>query len=485
MRRSREKGKGKPPEPEDEAAEPAILADRTPHALVFHSRKLSSGSLMRQATGELPTEGGRRGPGKSDEQVSSPEWSAREKHVFVLSAAGKPVYTRYGDEAALAPFAAVVHTIIAFFAEEGDSIRCLNAGDHKFVFLLRWPLYLLCVSRTGESEHQLRDQLRTLHSQIVSLLTATQLQRIFEQRLNYDLRNLLGGAERQLTHLPDMMSSDLGHLMSSIQSLRLKPQLRQKIGNALSAPARPKSLVFAVLIAKGKLVTLLRPRKHSMNPSDLLLILNLLGASPSARNPSAGEAWSPVCLPRFNPRGFLHAYLAPLAEDLTLVALGTEKEGFFEVREWREAVEAALEQGGLPEKLREAMDADPYSLASTGVPHLRHFVYKSRALVQFTEPGLEPPHARDREALVRAYAAAVRLTRPAAHAAPGAGMPPATAVHLLGDVAVAAAATTTHEMYGVLSPLCSRAQALEAMEALRRWGRKAEEECFVLGAPTF
>lgn len=40
---------------------------------------------------------------------------------------------------------------------------------------------------------QLRDQLNYLYNQILSVLTSTQLTRIFEQRINYDLRLLLGG----------------------------------------------------------------------------------------------------------------------------------------------------------------------------------------------------------------------------------------------------------------------------------------------------
>lgn len=40
---------------------------------------------------------------------------------------------------------------------------------------------------------QLRDQLLYLHNQILSVLTSVQLTRIFEQRVNFDLRRLLGG----------------------------------------------------------------------------------------------------------------------------------------------------------------------------------------------------------------------------------------------------------------------------------------------------
>ena len=44
-----------------------------------------------------------------------------------------------------------------------------------------------------QKKKKLRDQLLYLHNQIISVLTSAQLTRIFEQRVNFDLRRLLGG----------------------------------------------------------------------------------------------------------------------------------------------------------------------------------------------------------------------------------------------------------------------------------------------------
>jgi hypothetical protein len=116
------KGKGRPASPE-EPEEPDVeldtstdfqTIDRTPHSLILHSRKLSSGSLVRQISGELPLPSSAAAtaesrsepttPGKTpkprrkaDESVNSPAWAAHKKHFFVLSSAGKPIYTRWVD----------------------------------------------------------------------------------------------------------------------------------------------------------------------------------------------------------------------------------------------------------------------------------------------------------------------------------------------------------------------------------------------------
>ena len=113
------KGKGRasseePEEPDVEldTSTDFTTIDRTPHSLILHSRKLSSGSLVRQISGELmlpssasataeprsePTTPGKtpKPRRKANESVNSPVWAAHKKHFFVLSTAGKPIYTRW------------------------------------------------------------------------------------------------------------------------------------------------------------------------------------------------------------------------------------------------------------------------------------------------------------------------------------------------------------------------------------------------------
>jgi hypothetical protein len=89
-----------------------------------------------------------------NEDQTSGAWTAHRKHFFILSSAGKPIYARYGDESRISSYMGVIQALISFYADNDDTIRCINAGQHRFVFLLKTPLYLVCVSRTGESEAQ-------------------------------------------------------------------------------------------------------------------------------------------------------------------------------------------------------------------------------------------------------------------------------------------------------------------------------------------
>ncbi|CAH1756474.1 11780_t:CDS:2 [Entrophospora sp. SA101] len=267
-----------------------------------------------------------------NEDPGSASWTKHSKHFFILSSAGKPVYT-----------------------------RCINAGQHKFVFLLKGPLYLVAVSRTNESELQLREQLNYLYNQILSQLTSKQLTKIFEQRTNFDLRKLLGGTEPFFDNLATSMNHELGFMLGSVQCVRMSKTLRDKIGSIMQF-ARSKDLLYAMLITDSKLITSLGPRKHNLHPSDIHLIFNTVNGSSSFKS---YESWAPICLPGFNSKGFLYVYLCYIAVNTCLVLISTDKEKFYELSEARNVIFEKLESTGSLKGIEEALQNDSYSIGKT------------------------------------------------------------------------------------------------------------------------
>lgn len=63
-----------------------------------------------------------------EEDVSSEAWRSHKKHVFVLSEAGKPIYTRYGTEEALSSTMGVMMALVSFVEAKKNIIRSIHAG---------------------------------------------------------------------------------------------------------------------------------------------------------------------------------------------------------------------------------------------------------------------------------------------------------------------------------------------------------------------
>ncbi|RMB88276.1 hypothetical protein DUI87_35347 [Hirundo rustica rustica] len=435
--------------------------------------------------------GGRRG---ADEDVAAAGWRARRKHVFVLSEAGKPIYSRHGNEEALAATMGVMMALVSFIQSGGNAIRAICSEDRTLVFEQRGPLLLVSVSRTRQSAAQLRRELAFVHEQILSLLTRGGIARVFARRRGFDLRRLLAGAEAVLDRLLCGAAADGRLLLGAARCLPLPGGLRRAVSGALrraAAAARPAP-ALAVLAARGRLVTAARQRALAeggrLCASDLHLLLNLLGGGAGA---GAGEVWTPVCLPRFNPDGYFYAYAARLGEEeeeeeeeegVRLILLSTEREGFYAAAACRRQLEDTLRaQGWLAELAAAVRGGAGYGPSRPGAPELRHFLYKPlegseemQQLPQFTSPELEEPYTSEEEQhrLFDLY-----------HYLHGRVHSPHRPLRLLYHVAeketLLAWVTSKFELYSCFSPLVTKAGAIAVLTKLLRWLKKEEDWLFI------
>lgn len=58
--------------------------------------------------------------------------------------------TRSEDE--LSSTMGIIQALISVFFDDGDKLRCINAGPLTITFLLRSPIYYVCASTWGEPE---------------------------------------------------------------------------------------------------------------------------------------------------------------------------------------------------------------------------------------------------------------------------------------------------------------------------------------------
>lgn len=164
------------------------------------------------------------GSNNTEDYLHDSEWLNKREHVFVLSSAGKPIYSLHGNEDKLATLCGVMQALVSVVHANQDSIMSIHAVGIKFVFLVKGPLILVAASRRNLSVQQIQLQLtlvffflrscftlktitnkvflfRDVYNQILSILTLSHMTKIFDQRKNFDLRRLLAGSERLIDHL--------------------------------------------------------------------------------------------------------------------------------------------------------------------------------------------------------------------------------------------------------------------------------------------
>ncbi|XP_078000026.1 vacuolar fusion protein MON1 homolog A-like [Glandiceps talaboti] len=411
-----------------------------------------------------------------DEDVHSLQWKRHKKHIFILSEAGKPIYTRYGSEDRLVTVMGVMQALVSFIQADQNTIRSIISGDHKFVFLARLPLILVAVSCTQESTQQLIVQLTYVYNQIVSVLTFSQLNRIFQQRRNYDLRRLLTGTEKFIDNLLNLIDTDPSFVLQAVRCLPMPGSVRDIIAQSMHN-AKVKDLVFAILISNNQLIALVRMKKYVLHPADLHLIFNLVSASTSFQ---AAESWTPICLPKFDNSGFLHAHVSYLDDtNACLLLLTVDRDLFFTLSDCKQKIVDRLKKYNCLQAIQESLRNDSYKVAQVGITDLRHFLYKSRSTAQFTSPSWEPPYTdlTERERLFGMY----HFLHQKLHSS----RPVKILFHAGEKETLLGWVTSGFELYATFGPLVTKPVAITAINKLLKWIKKEEERFFILNSPVF
>lgn len=442
-------------------------------------------------------------PPESDAEIQDEDraklWKSKLKHYMILSSAGKPIWSRHGDVSLINSYMGVIQTIISFYQDAKNPLSGFTAGDTRFVVVTEGPLYFVAISRLGESDTQLRGQLDALYMQILSTLTLPTLRNIFANRPSTDLRKPLQGTERLLSSLADSFTKGSpSALLGALECLKLRKSQRHAINNAF-LKQRTENLLYGMVVAGGKLVSVIRPRRHSLHPSDLQLIFNMLFESGGV-NAAGGENWIPLCLPAFNSSGYLYMYVSffdgvsgaqatePAAvkgestlDEIAIVLISPNKESFFELKQMRDAVASVLAKNGSLTLIRAAARAGRPRVADIAPgSQISHFLYKSRANVQFSMSTLDSvfgtPVARRR--LMTLYHQL--------HASVHAKHSPVRVLHSVSEEATSLAwVTPVFEFFCVAGPNASRGAVTQGANKILQWAKREEERIFIIGGGVF
>ncbi|SPN96988.1 probable Vacuolar fusion protein MON1 [Cephalotrichum gorgonifer] len=428
-------------------------------------------------------------------------WKSKLKHYMILSSSGKPIYSRHGDLGLINSSMGVVQTIISFYEEAKDPLYGFTAGDSRFVILTEGPLYLVAISRLGESDGQLRSQLEALYMQILSTLTLPTLKNIFVNRPSTDLRKPLEGTEPLLSSLADSFTrGSPSALLGALECLKLRKSQRSVITNTF-LKLRTETLLYGMIVAGGKLVSVIRPRRHSLHPTDLQLIFNMLFECDNIRA-GGGENWIPLCLPAFNNRGYLYMYVSffggdspgegastPTAalppqsaeEEIAIILVSPDKESFFELKQMRDNVAQQLEKNGSLAIVQEAARLGRPKVADVAPgSQVSHYLYKSRANVQFTMASLEPglTGLMTRRRLMTLYHE-LHASMHAKHSHLK------VQHHVSEDASALAWITPIFEFYCVSGPSVTRGAITQGANKIIQWAKREEERLFIIGGGSF
>ena len=289
---------------------------------------------------------------------------------------------------------------------------------------------------------------------------------------------MLSGSERLMHHLSESMDKDPSFLLSSIRCLGLPPATRDLVSEAIIRYCgKKKNTVFGIIVAANQLVTLVRMKKYFIHPADLHLLLNLINATESFKS---SETWIPLCLPKFDASGFLHAHVSYISEAVCLVLVTVDRNAFPELSEARTKIMERLEKQNTFAAISSALESASYTCDSIELSELRYFLYKSRSSAQYTAP-VPAPCYQDPEQMKRLLSIFLSLQN-RFHVA---SRPIKLCYRATSQELILAWATQAFELYAVFPPTTTKFAVLTAVNKLLKWAKREEEKLFILTAPTF
>ena len=207
------------------------------------------------------------------------------------------------------------------------------------------------------------------------------------------------------------------------------------------------------------------------------MLFNLINATESFKS---SETWIPICLPKFDSSGFLHAHVSYISELACLVLITIDRNAFSELSEARTKIMEKLEKLNALKAIAAAVEGSDYSCESIELPEIRHFLYKSRSSAQYTAPVAAPCYtARDQMKRLTSIFLSIQNRFHVASRQVKLCYRANSKEVILGW------STQSFELYAVFPPTLGKLSVLTAVNKLLKWVKREEERLFILTAPTF
>ncbi|KAE9421226.1 hypothetical protein Angca_004852, partial [Angiostrongylus cantonensis] len=405
--------------------------------------------------------------------------------VFVLSEFGRPIFVSCGHEDQLCSLFALIGIFVSRVKLWGDRLLQFSSGDVHVRFCHRSSLILCIVSRSYE---QLDEQLNILFDQIVSTLSRSQLDIVYKKKGdNYDLRRLLRGTDKYIDSSVSAWRSDISLLQSAIRILPMSSTDREYLSSTMIScltASKLDGVLFGLIIAHRQVAALVRLKKYVLHPRDTHILLNLISGNSSLRITEA-QTWTPICLPNFNDRGFIYAYISfPWEESAAcLILLSVKKDHFDLLNEVKKRIVEKMESNQkFFSSFQSCIDspvAFSISQVGSGSDLLWSFLYKNRASRQVCISAVKIPlvSREERYDTRRLYERITHLVREEPHMR-------CLFVRRNQDN-ILVWVTDKFELQCVFSPLASAVTSTALVDRLLKTLKYHEQRYFILHTPSF
>lgn len=370
------------------------------------------------------------------------DWRRRRRHVLAFTSAGKPAWTRYGSTHGVSGLCATLQALGAVSASAmGGELEGAEVAGRRLARRTSGAMTYATSSDRGESAATLEKHLEWVERGVKMLVTNAGLETALAKNAKFDVGRALATATRAdevLGQLARNLSWETCYVFDTYTAVRVRAEVRETVARAMVEAMKTVTKPFACVAFgdDGRVGAYAKPRGHrptTIAASDLIVLMNFLRVV--SRCEGDEDSFTRVCLPEFNPDGFMRAYTARLrARDgdaagdegqpvkstrassgsIGICIITASADAMEECRAARDALEKRLNDDGA---LAQMVAAAGESMSIAKLPSealggfqdasepLLHFVYNRPARHQHVSSAFSPSlNGADVKAITRAYA---------------------------------------------------------------------------------
>lgn len=242
---------------------------------------------------------------KKNKECTQEDFYKKNRHYFIMTDGGLPVYSRYGDEVEnngiFAFLSATITKYTVFLGTENEPEQLNYIANEKslIVFFKKNQLFFIALSKKKDSISLLASQLEFLYSQLMSILTNQNF-----ERLKVNPSKCLTAMSGTDILFEQMIKFTSHSMVSLLKSYQVLPIINRDRINKICEENRGDALICMVL-TPNEIVAIAHSDQIMVTSSDILLLQNLIFSSPSLR---MTESWVPFCMPGISEDGYLQLY---------------------------------------------------------------------------------------------------------------------------------------------------------------------------------
>ena len=294
-------------------------------------------------------------------ELSNEDFHKKKRHIFVITDAGKPVYSRYGDESDLAPIVAtfnvILHKLKDLTSSGVASTLKKVENDHTKTIIKKYgELFMLYISKEKNDPDIILDtSLDILMHQIVCSITSS-----FKQRLanspNYNPGNSLQTHHHTLAWNIAASRHSFSNLFGAYNPFMISSMMRKQIQETLEL-FKEEGLVYKQLITRNSVIAW-DNQDFDLEPEDINCLFHLVNSKFLVEGV---DYIMPYCVPSIADTGYINLYFRMITGELGLLIIFSEQQKVKECVQICQKIEMTLEEDNVIESLKKFIGMSPLS----------------------------------------------------------------------------------------------------------------------------